>query len=74
LKVFGKFVAPVLVCRAIVAYELRGVKAVVQMVDEEGELGQSLSYNISNSIPGVDISGTKGIPNSFCYHLAESRF
>lgn len=44
------------------------------MVDEEGQLGQSLSYNISNSIQGVDISGKKGIPISVCYHLTESRF
>ena len=74
MKVFGKFVASLLVCRTIVAYELRGVKAAVQMVDEVGELGQSLSYNISNAIQGVDISGTNEIPNSVCSHLTESRF
>jgi hypothetical protein len=47
LPVIGRFIASVLVCRIIVAYELRGMKVAVKIVEEESELG-----HISNSIPG----------------------
>ncbi|KAE9369141.1 hypothetical protein N431DRAFT_493029 [Stipitochalara longipes BDJ] len=55
LPVVGRFFASVIVCRMIVAYELRGMKVAVRIVEEEGEFGL-----ISNSIPLANISGVKG--------------
>ncbi len=63
LPVAARFMASVLICRIVVAFELRGMRAVAQVVEEVGELGQSLTPTTSNSVQTLNNGVTKRKPN-----------
>jgi len=62
LAVSARYLASMLICRMIVAYELRGMKAAARIVEEEGQPEQSLVLDTLTPGKTAKIRGDKNCP------------